>query len=52
MGKSLEMSSRGIGFERFMEALVKVPKQAVDKMLSKKGKGRKQATPKVAGGHD
>jgi len=45
MGKSLEVSSRGLDFERFMKTLVRVPKEAIDKTLDK-GKHKKKAPPK------
>jgi hypothetical protein len=44
MPKSLEMKSGGLDFDRFMKALVQVPKQAIDKALGKRARKRKQAT--------
>jgi hypothetical protein len=35
VGKSLEMSSGGLGFERFMKALVSVPKDEIDREIEK-----------------
>jgi hypothetical protein len=38
MGKSLGMSSKGLDFDRFMRALVQVPKDVIDKALKKRKK--------------
>ncbi|MGO9006139.1 MAG: hypothetical protein ACLQB4_10280 [Beijerinckiaceae bacterium] len=35
MGKSLGISSNGLGFERFMKALVSVPKDEIDREIEK-----------------
>jgi hypothetical protein len=35
MAKSLEMKSDGLDFDRFMKALVQVPKGKIDKVLEK-----------------
>jgi hypothetical protein len=46
MSKSLDMSSRGIDFDRFMKTLIKVPKEAIDKALKEtKGLRAKRGTP-------
>lgn len=44
MGKSLEMSG-GLDFERFMKALVRVPKEQIDKALGRSKKKRKKVAP-------
>lgn len=43
MGKSLGMSSKGLDFDRFMKALVQVPKDVVDKALGKQKSKRRRA---------
>jgi hypothetical protein len=40
MGKSLEVSSDGIPFGRFMKALIQVPKDEIDKALQTDKKKR------------
>jgi hypothetical protein len=42
MGKSLAMSSNGMGFDQFMKALVSVPKDKIDKPKSRKKVVRKK----------
>jgi hypothetical protein len=42
MPKSLEMSSGGLDFDRFMKAMVSVPKEAIDKTLQKPTDKRKR----------
>lgn len=39
------MSSCGVHFDRFKKALVKVPKEAINKELSKKKRPKKEAAP-------
>ncbi|MGB3552850.1 MAG: hypothetical protein WA993_19385 [Candidatus Binatus sp.] len=54
MGKSLGISSNGLGFERFMKALVSVPKDEIDREIEKQKaersarKTKKTATPHPA----
>jgi hypothetical protein len=51
VGKSLGISSNGLGFERFMKALVSVPKDEIDREIEKQKaersarKTKKTATP-------
>jgi hypothetical protein len=40
VGKSLAMSSNGLGFERFMKALVSVPKDEIDREIEKQKAAR------------
>jgi hypothetical protein len=35
VGKSLGITSNGLGFERFMKALVSVPKDEIDREIEK-----------------
>jgi hypothetical protein len=49
VGKSLDMSSNGVGFERFMKALVSVPKDEIDREIEKQKAARSaKRTKKVA----
>jgi hypothetical protein len=54
VGKSLGISSNGLGFERFMKALVSVPKDEIDREIEKQKaersarKTKKTATPHPA----
>jgi len=49
VGKSLGMSSGGLGFERFMKALVSVPKDEIDREIEKqKAERLARKTKKIA----
>lgn len=44
MGKSLGLSGNGLSFDKFMKALVRVPKEAVDKAMAEEKRKRKTPT--------
>jgi len=46
MGKSLGLSSNGLSFNRFMRALIQVPKEEIDKSLAYQKKSRKKKAEK------
>jgi hypothetical protein len=48
VGKSLDMSSGGLGFERFMKALVTAPKDEIDREIEKQKAERSAKKKKVA----
>jgi hypothetical protein len=48
VGKSLDMSSNGVGFERFMKALVSVPKDEIDREIEKQKAERSARKKKIA----
>jgi hypothetical protein len=49
VGKSLDISSNGVGFERFMKALVAVPKDEIDREIERqKAERTARKTKKIA----
>lgn len=48
MGKSMDMKAEGLTFDEFMRALVRVPKEAINKAMEKKPKKRQRRRRKSA----